>query len=271
MVMHAHPRILVVANQKGGVGKTTTAINLGTALAAIGEQVLVIDLDPQGNASTGLGIPAKDRLLSSYDVLVGDARLRETIVPTAVPRLHLTPSSMDLLGAELELAQEKDRGYRLRDALRQLELEADAGAEAYDYVLIDCPPSLNLLTVNAMAASDAVLVPLQCEFFALEGLSQLLRTVEQVRNTLNPSLSIHGVVLTMFDPRNNLAAQVIADVRAFLGEKVYQTVIPRNVRVSEAPSHGKPVLLYDLKCAGSQAYLRLASEIIQRERLLRAA
>jgi chromosome partitioning protein len=271
MVMHAHPRILVVANQKGGVGKTTTAINLGTALAAIGEQVLVIDLDPQGNASTGLGIPAKDRLLSSYDVLVGDARLRETIVPTAVPRLHLTPSSMDLLGAELELAPEKDRGYRLRDALRQLELEADAGAEAYDYVLIDCPPSLNLLTVNAMAASDAVLVPLQCEFFALEGLSQLLRTVEQVRNTLNPSLSIHGVVLTMFDPRNNLAAQVIADVRAFLGEKVYQTVIPRNVRVSEAPSHGKPVLLYDLKCAGSQAYLRLASEIIQRERLLRAA
>lgn len=267
----SHPRILVIANQKGGVGKTTTAINLGTALAAIGERVLVLDLDPQGNASTGLGVAAKDRRASTYDVLTGQASLRDTVVHTAVPRLHLSPSTMDLLGIELELATEKDRGYRLREAIRQLELEADAGAEGYDYILIDCPPSLNLLTINAMSASDAVLVPLQCEFFALEGLSQLLRTVEQVRNTLNPSLSIHGVVLTMFDPRNNLASQVIADVRAFLGEKVYQTVIPRNVRVSEAPSHGKPVLLYDLKCAGSQAYLKLASEIIQRERHLRAA
>jgi chromosome partitioning protein len=266
-----HPRILVVANQKGGVGKTTTAINLGTALAAIDQRVLVVDLDPQGNASTGLGIAAKDRRSSTYDVLVGDARLSDAIVPTAVPRLHLAPSSMDLLGAELELAAERDRGYRLRDALRALEAEAAMSGEGYDYVLIDCPPSLNLLTVNAMAAADAVLVPLQCEFFALEGLSQLLRSVEQVRNSLNPNLSIHGVVLTMFDPRNNLASQVIADVRAFLGEKVYQTVIPRNVRVSEAPSHGKPVLLYDLKCAGSQAYLKLASEVIQRERVLRAA
>ncbi|MGL4240471.1 MAG: ParA family protein [Beijerinckiaceae bacterium] len=271
MTPDTHPRILVVANQKGGVGKTTTAINLGTALAAIEQRVLVVDLDPQGNASTGLGIPAKERNASTYDVLNGDAELRDTIVATAVPRLHIAPSSMDLLGVELELASDKDRGYRLRDALRRLEAEAEAGGAGYDYVLIDCPPSLNLLTVNAMAAADAVLVPLQCEFFALEGLSQLLRTVEQVRNTLNPRLSIHGVVLTMFDPRNNLAAQVIADVRAFLGEKVYQTVIPRNVRVSEAPSHGKPVLLYDLKCAGSQAYLRLASEVIQRERLLRAA
>jgi chromosome partitioning protein len=271
MAYPAHPRILVVANQKGGVGKTTTAINLGTALAAIGERVLVLDLDPQGNASTGLGIAAKDRASTTYDVLIGEATLRACIVPTVVPRLHIAPSSMDLLGVELELASDKDRGYRMRDALRRLELEADAGADGYDYVLIDCPPSLNLLTVNAMAAADAVLVPLQCEFFALEGLSQLLRTVEQVRNSLNPGLSIHGVVLTMFDPRNNLASQVIADVRAFLGEKVYQTVIPRNVRVSEAPSHGKPVLLYDLKCAGSQAYLKLASEIIQRERVLRAA
>jgi chromosome partitioning protein len=263
-------RILVIANQKGGVGKTTTTINLGTALAAIGENVLVIDLDPQGNASTGLGISAKDRGCSTYDVLVGEASLRQAIVPTAVPRLHLAPSTMDLLGAELELSTSKDRSFKLRDALAILS-EDRHSAYHYDYVLIDCPPSLNLLTINAMAASDAVLVPLQCEFFALEGLSQLLRTVEQVRNSLNPRLSIHGVVLTMFDPRNNLAAQVIADVRQFLGAKVYQTVIPRNVRVSEAPSHGKPVLLYDLKCAGSQAYLRLASEVIQRENQLRVA
>jgi chromosome partitioning protein len=266
-----HPRILVIANQKGGVGKTTTAINLGTALAAIGERVLILDLDPQGNASTGLGIAAKDRGASTYDVMLGQSDLRQAIVPTVVPRLHVAPSTMDLLGVELELANDKDRSNRLRKALAKLDDEAQRGDDGYDYVLIDCPPSLNLLTVNAMSAADAVLVPLQCEFFALEGLSQLLRTIEQVRNALNPRLSIHGVVLTMFDPRNNLASQVIADVRAFLGEKVYQTIIPRNVRVSEAPSHGKPVLLYDLKCAGSQAYLRLASEVIQRERVLRAA
>jgi chromosome partitioning protein len=268
------PRVLVVANQKGGVGKTTTAINLGTALAAIGENVLIVDLDPQGNASTGLGFGAKDRGLSTYDVLLGEATLRQTIVQTVVPRLHLAPSTMDLLGVELELAAERDRSFRLRDALSSMEAAPSdvAGNDTlYDYVLIDCPPSLNLLTINAMAAADAVLVPLQCEFFALEGLSQLLRTVEQVRNSLNPRLSIHGVVLTMFDPRNNLAAQVIADVRQFLGAKVYDTVIPRNVRVSEAPSHGKPVLLYDLKCAGSQAYLKLASEVIQRERQLKTA
>ena len=263
------PRVLVVANQKGGVGKTTTTINLGTALAAIGENVLVIDLDPQGNASTGLGLGAKDRKTSTYDVLLGDTTLRSAIVATAVPRLFLAPSTMDLLGAELELSSFKDRSYRLRNALQVL--EDDEHFTRYDYILIDCPPSLNLLTINAMAAADAVLVPLQCEFFALEGLSQLLRTVEQVRSSLNPALSIHGVVLTMFDPRNNLASQVIADVRQFLGTKVYNTVIPRNVRVSEAPSHGKPVLLYDLKCAGSQAYLKLASEVIQRERQLLAA
>ena len=264
-----HPRVLVVANQKGGVGKTTTAINLGTALAAIGQNVLVIDLDPQGNASTGLGIGAKERNLSTYDVMLAETTLRQAIVPTSVPRLHLAPSTMDLLGAELELSTVKDRNFRLRDSLYVLETETHG--ERYDYVLIDCPPSLNLLTINAMAAADAILVPLQCEFFALEGLSQLLRTVEQVRNSLNPRLTIHGVVLTMFDPRNNLASQVIADVRQFLGAKVYDTVIPRNVRVSEAPSHGKPVLLYDLKCAGSQAYLKLASEVIQRERLIRQA
>lgn len=264
------PRVLVVANQKGGVGKTTTAINLGTALAAIGENVLVVDLDPQGNASTGLGLGAKDRTLSTYDVLMGDESLSECIVHTAVPRLHLAPSTMDLLGAEVELSAIKDRNFRLRNAITAMDMQM-TDAMRYDYVLIDCPPSLNLLTINAMAAADAVLVPLQCEFFALEGLSQLLRTIEQVRNSLNPRLSIHGVVLTMFDPRNNLAGQVIADVRQFLGEKVYDTVIPRNVRVSEAPSHGKPVLLYDLKCAGSQAYLKLASEVIRREQQLRVA
>ncbi|WP_342150440.1 ParA family protein [Methylorubrum sp. SB2] len=256
-------RVLALANQKGGVGKTTTAINLGTALAAIGEQVLVIDLDPQGNASTGLGIDRRRRPVSTYDVMAGEAPLSQAVTPTAVPRLSVAPSTMDLLGLELELANAPDRAHRLRNVLRDL-TEAP-GAEPITYVLIDCPPSLNLLTINALAAADAVLVPLQCEFFALEGLSQLLRTVEQVRGALNPKLQIQGVVLTMYDPRNNLSAQVVADVRGFLGDKVYETMIPRNVRVSEAPSHGKPVLLYDLKCAGSQAYLRLASEVIQRE------
>ena len=265
-----HPRILALANQKGGVGKTTTAINLGTALAAIGERVLIVDLDPQGNASTGLGIDRRNRSCSTYDVLIGEAPLRDAVVPTAVPRLHIAPSTMDLSGLELELGSTKDRAFRLRDAIAALNTNATADLD-YSYVLIDCPPSLNLLTVNAMAASDAILVPLQCEFFALEGLSQLLQTVEQVRSTLNPNLSIHGVVLTMFDSRNNLSNQVVADVRQFMGAKVYDTVIPRNVRVSEAPSYGKPVLVYDLKCVGSEAYLRLATEIIQRERELKEA
>ena len=263
-----HPRILSLANQKGGVGKTTTAINLGTALAAIGERVLIVDLDPQGNASTGLGIDRRTRNCSTYDVLIGEAPLREAVVATAVPRLHIASSTMDLSGLELELGATPGRAFRLRDAIAALNKNAAPDTD-YTYVLIDCPPSLNLLTVNAMAASDAILVPLQCEFFALEGLSQLLQTVEQVRSTLNPNLSIHGIVLTMFDSRNNLSNQVVADVRQFMGGKVYDTMIPRNVRVSEAPSHGKPVLLYDLKCSGSQAYLRLASEIIQRERELR--
>jgi chromosome partitioning protein len=262
-------RVLALANQKGGVGKTTTAINLGTALAAIGEQVLIIDLDPQGNASTGLGIDRKSRRRSTYDVLIGEAALRDAIHETAVPRLHIVPSTMDLSGLELEIAHERDRAYRLRNALAQL--DGGSAGVTYSYVLVDCPPSLNLVTVNAMAAANAILVPLQCEFFALEGLSQLLKTVEQVKATLNPDLTIHGVVLTMYDARNNLAGQVVADVRQFMGEKVYETVIPRNVRVSEAPSYGKPVLLYDLKCNGSQAYLRLASEIIQREKSARAA
>ena len=264
-----HPRILALANQKGGVGKTTTAINLGTALAAIGERVLIVDLDPQGNASTGLGIDRRSRSCSTYDVLIGEAPLRDAVVPTAVPRLHIAASTMDLSGLELELGSARDRAFRLRNAITALNTNATPDTD-YTYVLIDCPPSLNLLTVNAMAASNAILVPLQCEFFALEGLSQLLQTVEQVRTTLNPNLSIHGIVLTMFDSRNNLSNQVVADVRQFMGAKVYNTMIPRNVRISEAPSYGKPVLVYDLKCVGSEAYLKLATEVIQRERELRA-
>jgi chromosome partitioning protein len=262
-------RILAIANQKGGVGKTTTAINLGTALAAAGEHVLIVDLDPQGNASTGLGIDRRDRRTSTYDVLTGGAPMREAVLATAVPQLFIAPSTLDLTGFELEVGGERDRAFRLRQALR--ELGDDARTYDFSYVLVDCPPSLNLLTVNAMAAADAILVPLQCEFFALEGLSQLLKTVDQVKTTLNPKLSIHGIVLTMYDSRNNLSAQVVADVREFMGSKVYDTVIPRNVRVSEAPSYGKPVLVYDLKCVGSEAYLRLATEVIQREKELQRA
>jgi len=260
------PRVLSIANQKGGVGKTTTAINLGTALAAIGEHVLIVDLDPQGNASTGLGIDRKSRHTSTYDVLTGAASMRKAVLPTAVPQLYIAPSTLDLSGLELEIGRERDRAFRLRNALTAL----NASERTFDigYVLVDCPPSLNLLTINAMAAADSILVPLQCEFFALEGLSQLLKTVEQVRTTLNPTLSIHGVVLTMYDARNNLSNQVVADVREHMGAQVYDTVIPRNVRISEAPSYGKPVLVYDLKCSGSEAYLRLATEIIQREKEL---
>jgi len=264
--MISQPRIITVANQKGGVGKTTTTINLATALAAIGEKVLIVDLDPQGNASTGLGIERQDRLVSSYDLLSGEAGVAEAAMATAVPGLSIIPSTLDLLGIEMEIASAPDRVLRLRNALR-----ATDGGKAFSYVLIDCPPSLNLLTLNSMAAADSVLVPLQCEFFALEGLSQLLQTVDQIRNSINPQLSIQGIVLTMFDGRNNLANQVVEDVRAHMGDTVYETVIPRNVRVSEAPSYGKPAILYDLKCTGSQAYLQLASEVIRRERQLRAA
>ncbi len=264
------PRILALANQKGGVGKTTTAINLGTALAAIGEHVLIVDLDPQGNASTGLGIDRKSRRTSMYDVLATGTPVRDSILETAVPRLHIAPSTLDLAGLELEISTARDRAFRLRTALKPLN-DTTGDATHYSYVLVDCPPSLNLLTVNAMAASNAILVPLQCEFFALEGLSQLLKTVEQVKETLNPDLTIHGIVLTMYDARNNLSGQVVADVREFMGPKVYDTVIPRNVRISEAPSYGKPVLVYDLKCSGSEAYLKLATEIIQREKELAAA
>ena len=265
------PRILALANQKGGVGKTTTAINLGTALAAIGERVLIVDLDPQGNASTGLGINRNARATSSYEALVGEKPLRDVVIPTSVPRLFIAASTMDLLGVELEIAGHDDRSFKFRNALRGYSAANADDPEPVTYVLIDCPPSLNLLTINALAAADAVVVPLQCEFFALEGLSQLLTTVEQVRSTLNPALTIHGVVLTMYDSRNSLAGQVVADVRAYMGDQVYETVIPRNVRLSEAPSHGKPALLYDLKCAGSQAYLKLASEVIRREGRWRAA
>jgi chromosome partitioning protein len=264
----SHHRILAVANQKGGVGKTTTAINLGTALAAVGEDVLVIDLDPQGNASTGLGITRRPGQRSSYQVLIGEAELADVIIPSSIPRLHCAPATIDLLGAELELAGLERKTHRLSDAISRMLSNTNRN---YSYILIDCPPSLNLLTINSLTAADAILVPLQCEFFALEGLSQLMKTVERVRTTLNPRLIIQGVVLTMFDKRNSLSDQVASDVRQVLGDKVYQTVIPRNVRISEAPSYGKPVLLYDNACVGSQAYIKLASEVIRRERELRAA
>jgi chromosome partitioning protein len=262
-------RIIAVANQKGGVGKTTTTINLGTALAAVGERVLILDLDPQGNASTGLGVPAQARKATSYDVIVSETPLDQAIVKTAVPGLELVPSDVDLSAAELELGTVQRRSYRLRDAFTAYAAKrAEAGLPGYDHVLIDCPPSLSVLTVNAMTAADAVLVPLQCEFFALEGLAQLMRTVERVRAALNPGLAIQGVVLTMYDGRNRLSEQVSADVRGHFGDVVYRTVIPRNVRMSEAPSFGKPALIYDLKCSGSQAYMRLASEVLARERAL---
>lgn len=252
------PRILSIANQKGGVGKTTTAINLATALAAVGKRVVLIDLDPQGNASTGLGIPHEDRRVGAYDVLIGASTIADALLPTLVPNLSIVPATVDLLGAEIELVDLDRREFRLADAFATAPLAAD-------YVLIDCPPALGFLTLNALTASDALLVPLQCEFFALEGLSHLMRTVDRVRERLNPRLQIHGVVLTMVDRRNNLSDQVAADVRSFFGEKVYDTVIPRNVRISEAPSHGKPVLLYDVRCAGAQAYILLASELLRRE------
>jgi chromosome partitioning protein len=254
-------RILAIANQKGGVGKTTTAINLGTALAAVGERVLLLDSDPQGNASTGLGVGRAMRRRTLYDVLMDGLPVAEAVVKTALPGLDLLPADPDLSGVEVEIGQTPRRSYRLRDALAPIR-----GGHVYDYVLIDCPPALSLLTVNAMTASDAVLVPLQCEFFALEGLTQLLRTIELVRGSLNPVLEIQGLVLTMFDRRNSLSAQVARDVREHFGAKVYETVIPRNVRVSEAPSYGKPALIYDLKCPGSQAYIKLARELVGRER-----
>lgn len=255
-------RILAIANQKGGVGKTTTAVNLGTALAAVGERVLLIDLDPQGNASTGLGIDRNNRDTGAYDVIIAGASLQDTTRPSTIPNLFVIPSSMDLIGAELELVDLPNREYRLRDVISEIDGQ-------YSYVLIDCPPALGLLTLNALCAADAVLVPLQCEFYALEGLSHLVRTVERIKRTFNTKLEIQGLVLTMFDKRNSLCDLVASDVRQHFGDKVYDTVIPRNVRISEAPSHGKPVILYDFRCAGAQAYIHLAGEVIRREQALR--
>ncbi len=252
------PRLLAVANQKGGVGKTTTAINLATALAATGQRVLLVDLDPQGNASTGLGVRRALISLSAYDVLFGRCSAQDAAVGTRVPRLSVVPSSVHLSGAEIELVMAENREFKLRDALR--------APMDFDYVLIDCPPSLSLLTLNALVAVDSVVVPLQCEFYALEGLSQLTKTIERVRRKFNPVLDIHGVVLTMFDQRNNLSCMVEEDVRKHFGDKVYKTVIPRNVRLSEAPSFGLPAIVYDMKCAGAQAYIKLAREVIKRER-----
>lgn len=249
---------IAVANQKGGVGKTTTAINLATALAASGSRVLLIDLDPQGNASTGLGVDHAERELSTYDVLTGEATVEEAVITTRVPRLDLVAATVDLSGAEIELVDFEERTHRLDRAL------AEAPTSRWDVCLIDCPPSLGLLTVNALVAAPSLLVPLQCEFFALEGLSQLLNTVDRIRERFNPDISIFGVVLTMYDRRNNLSGQVADDVRAVLGKIVFNTVIPRNVRLSEAPSHGLPALIYDYRCPGSEAYMALAREVIAR-------
>jgi len=257
--MSKSPRIFAIANQKGGVGKTTTSINLATSLAAVGKRVLLIDMDAQGNASTGLGIRRSERENSSYDLLFGEKTLADCVVATKIPRLSIVPSSMNLSGAEVELVTAENREYRMKMAL------SDIGNK-YDYVVVDCPPALNLTTLNILVAADAVIVPLQCEFYALEGLAHLTKTIERVKSTFNPDLIIHGVVLTMYDVRNRLSGMVADDVRSYFGDKVYNAVIPRNVRVSEAPSYGLPAIVYDMRCAGSQAYIKLAKEVIKRER-----
>jgi chromosome partitioning protein len=255
-------RIFAIANQKGGVGKTTTAVNLATALAASGEAVLLIDLDPQGNASTGFGIASEDRTLGTYCVLILHTPPGDAARPSGIPNLDIIPAEPDLAGAEIEMVGMDRREYRLRDALAPLR----ANSQRYTYILLDCPPSLGLLTINALVAADAALVPLQCEFYALEGISGLVRTIEAVRRGLNPGLRLQGIVLTMFDKRNSLSDLVANDARSFFGSAVYETVIPRNIRITEAPSHGKPVLLYDFRSPGAQAYVRLAGELLKRER-----
>lgn len=252
-------KYISISNQKGGVGKTTTTINLATGLAAVGKKVLIIDLDPQGNASTGLGIDRSSRGHGTYEMLFGECNLDEAATPTRVPNLSVVPSSIHLSGAEIELIDTEEREYRLKNALQ-------SSNSYYDYVLFDCPPSLNLLTLNALVASTGVLVPLQCEFFALEGLSHLVHTIERVRSSFNPDLELMGVVLTMYDRRNNLSTQVAENVRAHFGDKVYDTMIPRNVRISEAPSFGLPAIVYDMNCNGSQAYIQLAKELLKREK-----
>jgi chromosome partitioning protein len=259
-------KIIAVANQKGGVGKTTTAINLGTALAAVGQACLVIDIDPQGNASTGLGVERASRKVTTYDVLMNDGSLADAVIETIVPKLDVIPSVAELAGAEAELLHDGARHNRLKAALAALiERGAKGEARQYRYIFIDCPPSLNVLTVNALTASHSVLVPLQAEFFALEGLSQLVSTIDLVRNKLNPALALEGVLLTMYDKRNNLSKDVADNVREHFGDRVYETIIPRNVTVSEAPSFGKPVILYDQQSAGSQAYMKLAAEFLRRQ------
>ena len=255
--MQSKIKVMSIVNQKGGVGKTTTAINLGTALAAIDKNILLIDLDPQGNLSTGIGITEKQRKISVYDLITNETSIDKTILDTKIPNLKIIPSHLNLSGIEFELASDDERANKLNSKINNLE-------RYFDFVLIDCPPSLGILTVNSLVASNSVLVPLQCEFYALEGLAQLLRTVEKVKENLNPNLFLEGVILTMFDSRNRLSEDVVNDAREHLGEKVFKTIIPRNVRLSEAPSHALPAIIYDQKCLGSVAYIDLAKELITR-------